>query len=171
VPKKPPPQPPPGWRGFALPRYTQTPDEVFDVWLAVLSGAELKVLLYIIRHTLGWHKDRDAISLAQLTDGIVKHDGERLDWGTGLGESTVLGAVKALLAYRLITAERSYRADGGDSPTVYSLYLAAEGYGNQRPRPQKLGTGVPSFTRPPSARSGDTRNIRYNKHRTGGEYP
>ena len=37
------------FKGFVSPRYTQVPDALFDELMAYLSGAELKVLLYI-RH-------------------------------------------------------------------------------------------------------------------------
>jgi hypothetical protein len=42
----------PDWAAFAgydSPNYTMVPDQLFDEHLAFLSGAELKVLLYIIR--------------------------------------------------------------------------------------------------------------------------
>ena len=51
------------FQGFRSPRYTQVPDEVFDELMPRLSGAELKVLLYIIRRTFGFKKERDNISL------------------------------------------------------------------------------------------------------------
>lgn len=42
--------------GFKSPNYTTVPDELFDILLPRLSGAELKVLLYIVRRTFGWKK-------------------------------------------------------------------------------------------------------------------
>ena len=62
----------PDWPGFDAPRYTPVPDDLFDLWLPHLSGAEVKVLLYICRRTFGFKKDADAISLAQITGGIIK---------------------------------------------------------------------------------------------------
>ena len=67
---------PPAFAGFQSPNYTIVPDEVFDELLGVLSGAELKVLLYIIRRTLGFKKERDSISLRQMVHGIVTRDGQ-----------------------------------------------------------------------------------------------
>jgi hypothetical protein len=57
----PPPAEPARAPGFRRPTTTPVPDELFDEWLAVLSGAELKCLLYIVRRTLGFKKDADAI--------------------------------------------------------------------------------------------------------------
>src|SRR5436309_15304390 len=82
--------------GFHSPTYTPVPDELFDELLADLSGAELKVLMYICRRTFGFKKDRDTISISQMTDGIQKKDGEVLDRGTGLSKDSVARAVKSL---------------------------------------------------------------------------
>src|SRR5215216_3349484 len=82
--------------GFRSPTTTPIPDELFDVLMADLSGAELKVLLYICRRTFGFKKERDNISLQQLVEGITTKQGRRLDSGTGLGKASVARAVKSL---------------------------------------------------------------------------
>ena len=50
--------------GFVFPTTTPVPDQLFDELLHRLSGAELKVLLYIVRRTFGFKKQSDDISLA-----------------------------------------------------------------------------------------------------------
>src|SRR5689334_5276606 len=72
-----------------LPNSTQVPDVILDVWLSELSGAELKVVLYVARRTYGFGKESDNISLNQMADGIRRRDGSVLDRGTGLSRSTV----------------------------------------------------------------------------------
>src|SRR5688500_20337815 len=84
------------FKGFISPRYTQVPDELFDELMAHLSGAELKVLLYIIRRTFGFKKDSDNISLSQICHGIKTREGEVLNKGTGLSRSTVRMPLKGL---------------------------------------------------------------------------
>ena len=59
------------FQGFSAPNYTQVPDELFDDLMTDLSGAELKVLLYIIRRTFGFKKTEDTISLSQMLNGIT----------------------------------------------------------------------------------------------------
>ena len=59
------------FRGFQSPNYTMMPDELFDELMAVLSGAEFKVVSYIARRTLGFKKDSDNISLKQMVAGIT----------------------------------------------------------------------------------------------------
>lgn len=113
------------FRGFQGPRYTQTPDELFDELLApgVLTEAELRVLLYIVRRTFGFKKDADAISLSQLTDGIVTREGRRLDWGAGVKRAAASRAVQGLERKGIIHAERTQSVAHGHETTVYRLRL------------------------------------------------
>jgi phage replication O-like protein O len=109
--------------GFDRPRYTQIPDQLFDELLADLSGAELKCLLYIMRHTFGWGKDSDRISISQLSRGIVTKQGRVLDRGTGLHRSTVITAVASLEAKGIIRSEHNQARDGGEDTKTYSVVI------------------------------------------------
>ncbi|MBA4116376.1 MAG: replication protein [Rubrobacter sp.] len=110
--------------GFKNPNYTLVPDEVFDELLTRLSGAELKVLLYVIRRTFGFKKDFDNISLSQMLNGIVRKDGSALDRGVGLSKPTLLQALRSLQDKNIIATERRRSADKGDQPTAYRLSFA-----------------------------------------------
>jgi hypothetical protein len=127
------------WEGFTAPHYTQVPDEVFDELLPVLSEAELKVLLYIIRRTFGFKKTADAISLRQMTAGIVTADGRRLDYGAGLSERSVIRGIQGLLTKGLILAERRASADRGDESTVYQLRMRSPAGVCQDDSPPRAG--------------------------------
>jgi len=105
------------------PRYTQVPDEVFDEVMPHLSGAELKVLLYVIRRTFGFKKDADNISLAQICRGIRTREGEVLDHGTGLSLSSVQIAIKGLVDKHCVVSKRNRSKERGDEPTTFSLNL------------------------------------------------
>lgn len=111
------------FNGFISPRYTQVPDELFDELMAHLSGAELKVLLYIIRRTFGFKKDTDNISLSQICSGIITRDGEVLDKGTGLSKQSVVTALKGLIEKNAIVALQNSSKEKGHEPTTYSLNL------------------------------------------------
>jgi hypothetical protein len=111
------------FKGFISPRYTQVPDALFDELMAYLSGAELKVLLYIIRRTFGFKKDSDTISLSQMCHGIKTREGEVLDKGTGLSLSTVQIALKGLLEKNCVITARNRSQEKGDEPTTYSLHM------------------------------------------------
>ncbi|MCS6801781.1 MAG: DnaA N-terminal domain-containing protein [Chloroflexota bacterium] len=109
------------FEGFSAPGYTQVPDEFFDVCLPHLSGSETKVMCYLFRRTFGWKKESDAVSLSQLTDGIVRRDGTRLDGGAGVTRETAANALRSLERKGLIVREPQVRADGGTGTTVYRI--------------------------------------------------
>ena len=112
--------------GFLKPTTTPTPDEIFDVWLPELSLSELRVLLYIVRRTFGFRKDADAISLSQLTNGIIKRTGDVLDRGTGLSRPSVFRAVQNLEEKGLIEVHRTMAEDGVNEINIYSLRFREE---------------------------------------------
>ncbi len=111
--------------GFDSPRYTPTPDQIFDELLApgLLTEAELRVLLYIVRRTFGWKKELDNISLSQITGGIVKRDGTRLDWGAGVAKSSAVRAIKGLVDKGVIISRHNFREDGGSDVTTFALRM------------------------------------------------
>src|SRR4029078_3357277 len=107
----------PPFQGFRFPNTTPVPDELFDELLADLSGAELKVLLYICRRTFGFKKESDTISISQMTDGIQKKDGNQLDRGAGVSKDSVARAVKSLEEKGVIWRTRCRSEAKGDEPT------------------------------------------------------
>ncbi len=109
--------------GVTSPNTTQVPDQYLDELLPVLSGAELKVLLYITRRTFGFKKPSDNISLSQMLHGIRTRDGRTLDRGVGLTKKPLLRAIKSLAAQRIILTERRRSAERGDEPTCYRLNI------------------------------------------------
>jgi hypothetical protein len=109
------------FRGFQGPNYTQVPDAVFDELLPDLTGAELKVLLYVIRRTFGFKRESDHISLSQMLRGIRTKDGRELDRGVGLTKKTLLAAINSLEEKNIILTERRRSVDRGDEPTTYRL--------------------------------------------------
>ena len=106
--------------GFQQPTTTPVPDEVFDALLPQLSEAELKVLLYIIRRTLGFGKNSDDISLSQIESGIVKKDGNRLDHGTGLSRRSVIDAIESLVSQGIIK-KQNRKLGGLNAPSTFTL--------------------------------------------------
>src|SRR4051812_21460438 len=113
------------FKGYASPNYTPVPDELFDEQLPDLSGAELKVLLYVIRRTFGFKRESDNISLSQMLNGLRTWDGRQLDRGVGLTKKTLLLAIKSLEEKHIVFTERRRSAEKGDEPTSYRLNVAA----------------------------------------------
>lgn len=114
------------YQGIRSPRYTQTPDEFFDIIAPHLSESELRVMLYIIRKTFGWKADEDDISISQMVAGVIKRNGERLDHGTGLSKSSVIRGVKGLVDKGLIVAQKNTSAARGHEATTYRIRLFGE---------------------------------------------
>lgn len=109
-----------------VPNSTQIPDIILDTWIAKLNGAEFKVLMYVARRTYGFGKmDGDAISIGQIAKGIVKKNGERLDYGTGLSRDTVCTALSSLEEKGIIRRRQRESKVKGHLPNFYSLNLNA----------------------------------------------
>ncbi|MBV9282501.1 MAG: replication protein [Chloroflexi bacterium] len=128
----------PDWahfQGYQSPNYTQVPDQLFDEHLAYLSGAELKVLLYVVRRTFGFKRDSDNISLSQMLRGITTKDGRYLDHGVGLSKPTLLTALRSLQEKNLLTTERRRSVERGDEPTVYRLRITGQDRGQNTIHP------------------------------------
>ncbi len=114
------------FKGFAKPNTTPTPDEVFDRFMPDISHAELKVLLYIIRRTFGFKKQADAISLKQISEGIITKAGKRLDSGAAVDRRTAMRAVKHLEEIGAISIRRARTEDGYNYVNIYSLRFREE---------------------------------------------
>jgi len=123
------------FRGYSSPNYTPVPDELFDEQLPDLSGAELKVLLYVIRRTFGFKRESDTISLSQMLNGLRTRDGRVLDRGVGLSKKTLLQAIKSLEEQAIILTERRRSPEKGDEPTSYRLNVRSQGGVEETPPP------------------------------------
>jgi hypothetical protein len=133
------------FQGFQFPTTTPVPDEVFDVLMPQLSGAELKVLMYICRRTFGFKKESDSISLHQIATGITTRDGRVLDGGTGLCKRHVIRALKVLEKKNIIKVTRTVDETGLNEVNTYSLNMLdmSDGVGTKSPHPSdKISPGV-----------------------------
>src|SRR5215207_5039046 len=118
------------FEGFANPTTTPVPDVVFDAFLGQLGEAELKALLYIIRRTFGFKKDRDPISFNQFLKGITTRDGRTLDGGCGVKDRTTLSkALKSLEAKGIITSHKGIDERGENYTTIYQLRFRSQPQG------------------------------------------
>lgn len=145
----------PALRGLPNPNTTPLPNCIVDDYLPYFTGAELKVILYLVRRTLGFHKTRDVISLSQICNGIVRKDGRRLDHGTGLHKSTACDALNSLINWGMI--KRVTRRDPvrGDLPTEYILWIDGESdtdpeeaAGEEQPRRLAMPSNATIATKP-----------------------
>lgn len=97
--------------GILVPSAFQVPNEVVDDgWLKELGGAEVKVLLFIIRKTFGFNKIAgDRIPLSQIITG------------TGLSRQSTVAAIRVLEQCELIHVVRGTSSDGTRKINFYQL--------------------------------------------------
>ncbi len=129
------------FEGFCSPNTTQVPDEFFDVLSPHLSGGEVKVLLYIIRRTFGFKKDRDNISLSQMLNGIIKKNGDRLDFGAGMSKPSLCRALKTLTEKEIIIPTKQFDYKGGCIATNYQLNFHGKKNTSTRPMATRFDAG------------------------------
>lgn len=110
---------------MSQPRTTPVPNVIFDRYLKDLNLAELKVLLVVIRQTLGW-ADRRGIFGRKETDWI---SGSQLREKTGCSYRAISPAIDLLVKKRLIVIhdERGYTLSyskdrQGKTRLYYSLH-------------------------------------------------
>lgn len=92
--------------------YVQFPMSVFNR-LPELSGAEIKVFIYIQRHTKNYGVTSRILSVDEIANGRMRKDGSRMDAGTGLSERAIRNAISRLeeKGLLMVTNERGgYRA-------------------------------------------------------------
>ena len=106
------------------PSTTPVPNVIFDRFLQDLNSVELKVLLVIIRQTLGW-ADRRGMFGRKEADWI---SGSQLREKTGSSDRSITSAVSALVRRQLIEVHNdkgyelySARARQGKPRLYYSL--------------------------------------------------
>ena len=82
------------------------PKDLNGYW-HLLTGSEQKVLDYILRHTWGYDKDCDAISISQFKRGIYsKKTNKWIDKGTGLENDAILNGIKGLIEKKFILTQK-----------------------------------------------------------------
>lgn len=114
------------YSGFPSPNGTVVLYYVFDVLAPLLSEAELRVLLYIIRRTFGFKKEADSISLSQMVDGVTTRDGRVLDSGTGMSRRGVMKGCAGLVEKGIIRVDKRLSEQGDNEINVYHLHFRGD---------------------------------------------
>ena len=82
--------------GFSPPveNWSKLPHEFIDLLPVISSLGEIKVILYILRHTWGFQDDSKKITLDEFQNGRKRKDGTRLDNGVGLSKPAIREGIK-----------------------------------------------------------------------------
>lgn len=116
----------PPFAGYGQPTFTQIPDYFLDHQMHTLTGAAVKVMLYIFRHTYGYRKTCDAISYQQFVTGIVRADGQIVDQGAGISTRGLAAALDELEEKSLIFRHMEFTPSGSKGTTIYEVNLDGE---------------------------------------------
>jgi hypothetical protein len=108
--------------GFARPTTTDTPDELFDLIMPRIDNlAELKCVMYVIRHTFGYNKWMDRIALLQFEHGLVtekRGQQRQVDAGAGLSRQSVVNGLRAAVKDGYLRKQVVCPACGGEVAQV-----------------------------------------------------
>lgn len=118
------------FNGFPTPtkNFFSMPNAITDIIAEITNMAELKVIIYVIRHTWGFHEygKPKAISVDEFMNGRRTRDGKgRIDKGTGLSHHSVIDGLKRAVDHEYLICE----VDDSDLARVkksYSLKMASE---------------------------------------------
>lgn len=117
--------------GFSEPEenWSKLPHEFIGSMGAIASLAEMKVVLYVLRHTWGYH-DRQGIretekriSLDEFCHGRKLKGGERMDAGTGMSLNAVKDGIKRAIDDGYITIAAKDETDKARVKTWYALAM------------------------------------------------
>jgi phage replication O-like protein O len=99
-------------RGVPPPNYTQAPNVLFDDLICdpKLSLAELKVILVVVRQTIGFHNDEEKLTFSEL------------ETRTGLSRSAVSDGVQRAMARGIV--ERRIEGPKGHEEAFYALNIS-----------------------------------------------
>lgn len=111
--------------GFVPPKenWSKLPHDLIDQLPAFKTLGELKVVLYILRHTWGFEgTERRRISLDEFQHGRRKKDGSRMDTGAGMSKPNIVKGLKLAEQHGFITVTRD-DTDKGRKSRVYELRM------------------------------------------------
>jgi DNA-binding PadR family transcriptional regulator len=110
------------FNGFEPPteNWSKLPHQFIDALPLVETIGEMKVILYILRHTWGFQDDEKKITLDEFANGRRRRDRTRLDNGTGLSKPTIINGLKRAIEHGFIQVEVDER-DKGRVKKFYSL--------------------------------------------------
>lgn len=138
------------FRGFEIPKqnWSKLPHEFIDNLHRIDSLAELKAILYILRHTWGFgeYGKPKKLTIDEFCFGRKRRDGSRMDGGTGMTEPSVRAGLDKAAFHQFVLVEVDAR-DLGRVKKYYSLNIRLEDVEpDPETDPEDEGQGEKSFT-------------------------
>lgn len=114
------------FKGFVYPQenYSKLPHMLTESLPEFTSLAELKVVMYILRHTWGYQEfdEGKRISTNEFRHGRKKRGGERIDRGIGMAKKSVIDGLRRAVEHGFIEVEVD-ASDGGRVTKYYHLRM------------------------------------------------
>lgn len=127
--------------GFDAPRanYSKVPHALIEAFPKIETVSELKVILYVLRHTWGYQEFGQAkrITLDEFSNGRKKRDGSRMDGGTGLSPNSIKHGIRLAVKHGFLVQERDGRDRARSSHTYMLKMHADEGVSNSDTRKER----------------------------------
>lgn len=116
--------------------WSKLPHVLTDEYLSQFTSlSELKVVLYILRHTWGYHEEYKRITIDEFANGRKKKDGARMDTGCGMSENAIRDGLKRAIAHEFIFMHE----DASDAARIKRYYsLDPEGFDRMNAGAQPL---------------------------------
>jgi len=116
--------------GFEKPKqnWSKLPHAMIESLDSISSLAELKVILYVLRHTWGFQEfdEMKRITLDEFENGRKKRDGSRIDPGVGMSRNAIKDGISRAIKDGFLTQEKDGR-DRGRSSHTYKLRMTNRG--------------------------------------------
>jgi hypothetical protein len=110
------------FKGFPPPtkNFFSLPNEMVNIIAHITNLAELKVIIYVMRHTWGYHEYgiSKAISVDEFMHGRKREDGSRMDQGTGLSNRSVIDGLRSAVQHGYLICD----VDASDLARVKKSY-------------------------------------------------
>lgn len=132
------------FEGFEKPlaNFSRLPHQLIAELPRFKSLAELKVVLYILRHTWGFDELYKRISLDEFEHGRKQVDGSRMDEGVGMTRPSIISGLKQALEHGFIYAH----TDDTDKARVKKFYsLTEQGLKSFTPEVKEFDSEVKEF--------------------------
>lgn len=122
--------------GFDDPQenWSKLPHEFVNRLPQFTSMSEMKVVLYILRHTWGYHDPKKVITIDEFMHGRKRKDDSRIDAGTGLSRSSVIDGLRTAVAHGFVCTS----IDDSDAARIEKTYWLAQKDNDSSAEVQKL---------------------------------
>lgn len=137
--------------GFAPPteNYSKLPHLMIDALPIVETVAEMKVILYVLRHTWGYQDEEKKITQDEFEHGRKRRDGGRLDNGIGLSRNAIKDGIRRAVEHGFLVVREDNR-DMGRQRRIYALNMRSPDGQTLTPDPYPDGqTLTPPDQSPP----------------------